>query len=120
LEWGPQESFLKTLQQTTGETPKALQDRPKLNRWVAEYYKAFAVLSDSRSILQGGVGPIPLSEIFAYFQMFEITDLEERERFTTMVKALDRVYIKHVNEKLKRDRDRQSKAAKFRPRAKRR
>jgi len=78
------------------------------------------VLSDSRAILQGGVGPVPLSEMLAYMQMFEINDLDEREHFTKMVKALDRVYVKHVNEKLKRDRDRQSKAAKSRPRARHR
>ncbi len=48
----------------------------------------------------------------AYMEMFEINDLDERERFAKMVRALDRVYIKHVNEKLKTDRDKAARKAK--------
>jgi hypothetical protein len=91
---------------STGEIPQSLKDRPSLTRWNAEYYRAFSVLSDSRQIGQGGIGPIPLSEMLAYMTIHEIGDLEERERFTTMVKALDRVYMEHVNTKLQADRDR--------------
>lgn len=61
--------------------------------------------------MQGGVGPIPLSEMFAYTEMFEINDLEERERFVKMTKALDRVFVKHTMQKLKQDRERTQRKA---------
>ncbi len=112
MEWGPQREFLNTLQQTTGEIPKALKDRPSLNKWTVQYYSAFNVLSDSRQIGQGGIGPIPLSEMKAYMEMFEVSNLDERERFAKMVRALDRVYIKHVNTKLKQDREKAARNAK--------
>lgn len=112
MEWGPQREFLNTLQQTTGEIPKALKDRPSLSKWTVQYYSAFNVLSDSRQIGQGGIGPIPLSEMKAYMEMFEVSNLDERERFAKMVRALDRVYIKHVNMKLKQDREKAARTAK--------
>ena len=51
--------------------------------------------------------------MMAYMRMFEIGDLDERERFTKMVKALDRIYIKHVNSKLKADREAAQRKAKL-------
>ena len=62
--------------------------------------------------MQGGVGPIPLSEMKAYMELFRINDLDERDRFVRMIKALDRVYIKHTNDKLKQERERAAKRAK--------
>jgi len=51
--------------------------------------------------------------MMAYMRMFEVVDLDERERFTRMVKALDRVYIKHVNAKLKAGREQAQRKAKL-------
>jgi hypothetical protein len=81
-----------------------------LTRWTAEYYAAFNVLSDSRQLTQGGLGPIPLTEVAAYMEMFHINDVDERERFIRMIKALDRVFITHTNGKLKAEREKRQKA----------
>ena len=47
-----------------------------------------------------------MSEMAVYMELFEITDLDERERFIKMIKALDRVFIRHTNERLKQERER--------------
>ena len=82
-----------------------------MTRWTVGYYRAFNVLGDSRIIGQGSIGPIPLTEMQAYIELFEINDLDERERFIRMIKALDRVFIKHTNERLKMDRDKATRKA---------
>jgi hypothetical protein len=84
---------------------KALENRPILNRWVTDYWEAFQLCSSSRAITQGGIGPIPLSEIVAYLNASYIRDVEERLRTIKMIQCLDRVYVSHVNEKVKRDAD---------------
>ena len=100
---------------------QALTDKPTLSHWTIEYYEAFMVLNDSRQIREGSIGPIPLSEMAAYMEMFGVKDIEERERFTKMVKALDRVYMKHMNAKLKHERESARKRAQRKaPRAARR
>ncbi len=107
------------MHEATGEIPDALQNKPELSRWTAEYYSAFNVLSDSRKVLDGGIGAIPVTEVFAYMQMFNIgtwpdgrIKVDEREHFIKMIKTLDRAYIKHINARLKQDRDKQARAAK--------
>jgi hypothetical protein len=47
----------------------------------------------------GVLGTIPLSEIKAYFDIFEVTDPDDREFFITTMQALDSVYLKHANRK---------------------
>lgn len=81
---------------------KALNDRPILNKWVTEYWEAFQILSSSRAITQGGIGPIPLSEIVAYLDAIFLLDVEERLRTIKMIQCLDRVYVSHVNETVQR------------------
>lgn len=98
LEWGTPErqKFLKTLVEQ-GITPDALRNKPRLRPWLAEYYRAFQVLTSSRSVGMGGVGAIPLSEIAAYFELFEVHDPDERYAYVTMIKALDSAYLERTN-----------------------
>lgn len=58
----------------------------------------------------GGIGPIPLSEIVAYLDMFGVTDIDDREYWIRMIRVLDRVYIDFMNKKVKRERDRAKKS----------
>jgi hypothetical protein len=97
LEWGPKREFLKTLHQQQGIEPDALKHQPRLRPWVVDYYRAFNVLSASRPLGMGAVGSIPVSEIAAYLNLFEVHDYEEREAYVTMIQALDSVYLKRVN-----------------------
>ena len=82
---------------------KALQDRPILNRWIIEYWEAFQMLSSSRTAHQGGIGPIPLSEIAAYLDTLYIRDVDDRLTYIKMIQSLDSVYVKFINEKAKRE-----------------
>lgn len=99
LEWGPKIEFLKTLQKQHGVEPDALRSRPRLKPWVADYYKAFQILSSSRPIGMGAVGAIPVSEMAAYLGLFGVRDREERETFIKMMQALDSVYLKHMSKR---------------------
>ena len=82
---------------------QALQTRPKLNLWVQEYWDAFQILTGSRIVHQGGVGPIPLSEMVAYMDATYLVDVDERLKFIRMIQSLDSVYVSHINEKAKRE-----------------
>lgn len=91
---------------------KALQNRPTVTRWVIEYWEAFQILGNSRIPHQGGIGPIPLTEIVAYMDTIYLYDVDERLKMIRMIQSLDRVYVKHVNDKAARERDLQSKKRK--------
>lgn len=88
----------------------ALQNRPKLSQWVFEYWEAFQILSGSRAVHEGAVGPIPLSEMIAYMTAIYLRDVDDRLKFITMIQSLDSVYMKHVNEKAKQRADAQRKS----------
>lgn len=71
-------------------------------------------------IHQGGVGHIPLTEIAAYMDAVYLRDVDERLIMIRMIQSLDRVYVKHVNEKTsKRMADRKAQASTRRPRTRR-
>lgn len=54
-----------------------------------KYWNAFVLLSRSRTSHFAGSNPIALSEIKAFFEIFEINDIEEREDFVYFIKELD-------------------------------
>ena len=89
---------------------QALQNRPALTQWVIEYWEAFQILGNSRIPYQGGIGPIPLTEIVAYMEAIYLCDVDERLKMIKMIHSLDAVYVKHVNDKAKRQADSKKKA----------
>lgn len=95
---------------------KALQNRPALTQWVAEYWEAFQILGNSRIPHQGGVGPIPLTEIVAYMDTIYLFDVDERLRMVRMIQSLDKVYMRHVNDKAAHQRDVEARKRKSAPR----
>ena len=108
LQWGDKVEFLETLRKQ-GNDPDALKIRPRLRPWVAEYHRAFHTLSASRPVGLGGVGPIPLTELAAYLNLFGVHDYDEREAFIKMIQALDSVYLKHMHEKAEAKKPKSSK-----------
>jgi hypothetical protein len=87
------------VEETTGETPPALLNRPVLTTWVQEYWRAYLLLESSRQLSMSGAGPIPISEILAYVTLLEIDGIEEREKYVIMVSAMDAVYLEHMQAK---------------------
>ena len=81
---------------------ESLKNRPKLNQWVTDYWEAFQVLSGSRIVHQGGIGPIPLTEIVAYMDAVYLRNVDERLKLIKMIQSLDSVYTTHVNAKSKK------------------
>ena len=77
----------------------SLAEKPELQKHLAHYFEAFTILTVSRAAYQGCVGYIPLSEIHAYFQMFGITDIEEKQDYLYLIRALDEEYIGYLNKK---------------------
>jgi hypothetical protein len=73
------------------------------------YYDAFWMLDPGRPVYQGSLGRIPLSEISAYIELFGIVEIETRQLFIRMIRALDSVYVPRINakisQKVKRDRE---------------
>ena len=80
----------------------ALKTRPALKQWVIEYWEAFQLLSGSRIIHQGGIGPIPLTEIASYMDTIYLRDVDDRLLMIRMIQSLDKVYMEHVNSKTKK------------------
>ncbi len=89
------------VEKQTGETPATLRDKPRLFEWLHWYYEAFWMLDAGRHVYQGSIGRIPLTEIAAYMEIFEINDTDLRQLFVKTMKALDSVYVKQVNSKIK-------------------
>lgn len=82
--------------------PPALASEPRLDFRQAFYYAAFQDLTGSRNVSMAGALPIPVSEIKAYCELFNIAELEERSRILRYVKVLDNAYLTYVSEKQKK------------------
>lgn len=48
-----------------------------------------------------GALPIPVNQILAYCDLYQIAELNERDRIFRYVNRLDEAYLKHVAEKQK-------------------
>ncbi len=102
--------------QAGGLTIPSLENRPFLTQWVSEYWAGFQVLGGSRIVHQGGIGPIPLTEIVAYIDVIYLSDVDERLKFIRMIQSLDSVYVKHVNTKASKRLADKKAAARNKPR----
>lgn len=96
MEWGPREKFLLDI---SGETPAApLLEKPSLDEIEQYYWRVFQELSASRAA-RLAVGFIPVSEIFAYCQMFGIEDQNDRSDLLYIIGEMDGAYVEYMNEK---------------------
>ena len=89
---------------------ESLENRPRLTRWTRGYWDDYQVLSGSRIVHQGGIGPIPISEMVAYMDATYLVDADERLKFIRMMQSLDRIYVKHINDQAKQKADKRAKA----------
>lgn len=76
-----------------GARIKELDDRPQLHPDLELDFGAYFDLSGSRR-LGMGTGPIPMSEIRAYCDMFGIDGFSQRRTFLRRMQAMDRVFLK--------------------------
>ena len=87
--------FLQDVAKDTGETPKALKDRPTLRDDLAHLMESFFELSAQRLVGETAQ-PLQISEVLAYVELLGIDSPIERERLFTMVRKLDAVFLEHV------------------------
>ena len=81
---------------------------PALYSDLLNYFIAFNTLSSSRQ--QGfGVGSIQLSEIYAFFKIYNIDNIDDRDLYLKRIKILDNVYIDWVNEEREKDNAKNNK-----------
>ncbi len=99
LQWGSRIEALILIQEQTGETPPALASRPQLSQFEQPYFDAYQTVSASRNWTAAGPAAIPLSEIVAYFDIYEINDPEERDDYIAMIRHLDSVYLAYTSAK---------------------
>lgn len=84
-----------------GIEPRALQDRPRLDTRQAYYYSVFQAIARSRAVGMAGALPIPASEILAYCSLYQIAELNERDRIFRYVTRLDETFLQVSAEKAK-------------------
>lgn len=80
------------------------------------YLDAFWLLNAGRSAGgMGAINPIALAEILAYFQIFKIDGIEERDEYVYFVRALDATFLKYEYDRLEREQKRREAEQKRRP-----
>ena len=82
-----------------GETPPALLNRPFPTQFEVPFWDAFNRLSRSRAWTEIGASAIPISEILAFLQLYEITDLEEKDEYVMIIQALDSTFLELTKNK---------------------
>lgn len=84
------EAIAEELEEDGFSTP--FEDRPELYPDLVEVYQAFLQLSRSRPV-GFSVGTIPASQIEAWLNIHQVTDLQERADFFVYINAMDSTWL---------------------------
>lgn len=97
-EYGERIDLLRKMAKSSGKLPAALANEPHTLPQAEPYLSAFKRLHSSRMIAGNGHAlSIPVSEVFAYAQMFGFDDLAEREDLIYFVRCCDDTWLSQVN-----------------------
>lgn len=78
--------------------PPGIGDRPELSPHLEGVWRAFHLLSSSRTITATGhVLPITFTEIDAYARRYGPFDVDDFDEFLTLVGTLDATFIEHAH-----------------------
>jgi hypothetical protein len=83
-----------------GDIPEFLKNCPQLEEGLEIYWDAFGVLTTTRMMGQGFIGPIPWTAVIQYCDRYEL-DFEQSERMIAYLRALDKVYQEHFHSRIK-------------------
>lgn len=98
MEWGPREEFLIGI---SGSEPAApLLEKPELDDTERYYWLVFHDLNASRPT-GFGAGPVPISEILAYCELYSISDTNERSDLVYIMAEMDSEFMEHCSKKKK-------------------
>lgn len=84
-----------------GRFVQALLNRPAPTPYAQIFLEAFWELSNSRRVGFEGVGPIPVSEIWAYAKLKEWDTTLERFELEFYIRACDNIYLEALARKRK-------------------
>jgi hypothetical protein len=101
IERGRHEDFLIGIAQNTGKTPASLRTRPVLSLHLFPIWKAFGILSSSRQIGMTP-GPIPYSEISAYYFDFGYESGFDLPEFIRLIMEVDNEYLSILESRSKK------------------
>lgn len=87
--------MLYGIEETTGATPKALLDAPKIHGTCQEIADAYSILSKRRNV-GFGASPIQLSEIIAFIQLFDRPSVSV-DVFVHLIGVMDTKYLELSN-----------------------
>lgn len=110
MQWGDQAEWLAQVAEEHGFTPQALRDRPDLPEHLESVWRAFWSLTGDRQLgAYGGCGRIPFVAMDRYAERFRSGDIDDFERFETLIRRMDEAYLgwveeQHEDEKRKKDR----------------
>jgi hypothetical protein len=99
LQWGSELETLLAIQESTGMTPKGLQDRTELEPGCHKYWELFWVLSGARAFNEVGALPIAVSEIAALLGLVGETALEEKVKTVRIMQQMDRTLLAETRRK---------------------
>lgn len=81
------------------DIPPALKNKPEPDKWALIYWDAYNKLASSRQWTMGGPAAIAFSEIKAYFDLYQITDLDEVDEYLFVIQKLDAFYLDYSAKK---------------------
>lgn len=80
--------------------------KPEIDDGIAWYLAAFWDLNGDRQLgAMGGAGPISFLALDRYAERQGVTDADDFARFSTIIRGLDGVFLKHLTEKAKRPKE---------------
>lgn len=100
VQWGSSLKTLLDIQKSTGVTPPALANRPKLKAGGTQYLEAFYVLNASRDRNGYGLNPIKVGEVKDYALLMGFSR-DETLKLLRLVQAMDAAFLNYVAEKNK-------------------
>lgn len=76
-----------------------MRDKPVIEAHLLPVWRAFQALSSDRQIGFGGVGPIQFSSVDRYATRYGIDGVDDFDRFSTLIRAMDGVFLERMNRK---------------------
>lgn len=76
-----------------------MRSKPIIKDHLLPVWKGFWAISSDRQIGFGGVGPIQFSSLDRYATRYGIDSVDEFDRFTTLIRAMDGVFLEQMNRK---------------------
>ncbi len=74
-------------------------EQPEVPEHLAHVWAAFQVLTTSRQIGFGAVGPLAYRDMLLYLDESGIGDKDERDDMLYLLREMDAEYLRHVNAK---------------------